>query len=85
MKKAWIMGASALAIAAVAFAAGPLTGHPNLIEAHTKITMAIMALERAQKGNDSDLGGHAARAEDLLHKADREIMLSGAAANHNGN
>jgi hypothetical protein len=78
-KKTWILGAATLALA-TALMAGPLAGHPNLIEAHNKIKMAIAAMERAQKANDYDMGGHAAKAEALMRQAEHEITLSGIAA-----
>jgi hypothetical protein len=81
MKKAWIAGAATLALAAT-LVAGPLAGHPNLKIAHNKILVAIQAMERAQKMNDYDMGGHAAKAESLLRQAEHEIMMAGIAANH---
>jgi hypothetical protein len=76
----WIAGACAVLMSAT-LAAGPLAGHPNLEFAHNKILMAIKAMERAQKANDYDMGGHAAKAEALLRQAEQEIMMAGQTAN----
>lgn len=80
-KSAWIAGAAGLALAAT-LVAGPLAGHPNLREAHNKVLMAIKAMERAQKANDYDMGGHAAKAEALLRDAEHEISMAGISADH---
>jgi hypothetical protein len=41
---------------------------------------AFTKLEAAQKANEYDLGGHAAKAKDLLKQAQDEIKLATAAA-----
>jgi hypothetical protein len=61
--------------------AGPMAGHGNLEEAHNKIKIAIGAMERAQKANHYDMDGHAAKAEQLLRDAEREIRMAAESAN----
>lgn len=77
--KAWIAGAGALLLAG-ALVAGPMHGHPRLRAAHNKIKQAIVAMEMAQKANDYDMDGHAAKAEQLMREAEREISLADVAA-----
>ena len=42
----------------------------------------IFTLSDAQRANEWDMGGHAARAKDLLSQASREIKLAADAGNH---
>lgn len=56
--------------AGVTYAAGK---HPNLNEAHKLVLKAIDKLDAAQKANEFDLGGHAAKAKNLLAQAEGEI------------
>jgi hypothetical protein len=60
----------ALLGAGVTYAAGK---HPNLNAAHNLVLKAIDKLDAAQKANEFDLGGHAAKAKDLLTQAEGEI------------
>lgn len=55
-------------------------GHPNLTVAQRLIAQAFDKLEAAQKANEYDLGGHAAKAKDLLRQAKVEIQLAADAA-----
>ena len=55
--------------------------HPNLGAAHKLTQQAITKLEAAQKANEYDLGGHAAKAKDLLRQASEQIKLATEAAN----
>ncbi len=75
----------ALAVAApltFAFAQkkGGKVAHPNLAAAEKLCTQAYAKLEAAQKANEYDLGGHAAKAKDLIKQAQDEIKLATAAA-----
>ena len=47
--------------------------HPNLMAAQHLIDQAFGRLNDAQRANEWDMGGHAARAKDLLEQANREI------------
>ena len=55
--------------------------HPNLGAAQKLTQQAITKLEAAQKANEYDLGGHAAKAKDLLRQAGEQIKLATEAAN----
>jgi hypothetical protein len=67
------------------FASGVLVAqgprHPNLMEAQRMINQAFDRLVAAQQANEWDMGGHAARAKDLLDQAKREIRMATEAAN----
>lgn len=56
--------------------------HPNLAAAQQACTQASAALQAAQRANEYDMGGHAARAQQLLNDAYREIKLAAETANH---
>jgi len=55
--------------------------HPNLAAAQNLIERAITRVSDAQKANEFDMGGHAAKAKDLLDQAYAEIKLAALAAN----
>ena len=57
-----------------------LKSHPNLFAAQKLCAQAYDKLTAAQKANEYDLGGHAAKAKDLLEKASAEIKAAAAAA-----
>ena len=60
-------------------------GHPNLAAAHKLAAQALDKLAAAQKANEYDLGGHAAKAKELLKQANAEIQLADDAADaHDG-
>jgi hypothetical protein len=76
----------ALAVAAAAVTsvmAGPMAGHPNIIAAREDAEHAIQKLQKAQKANEYDLGGHAKKAEELLAQAIEEMKEAAADANTN--
>lgn len=68
------------------FAGGVLVAqgprHPNLRAAQDLINQAFDRITAAQQANEWDMGGHAARAKDLLIQAKQEIRLAAEAANH---
>jgi hypothetical protein len=55
--------------------------HPNLAAAQKLCAQAFDKLEAAQKANEYDMDGHAAKAKDLLKTANDEIKLAAEAAN----
>jgi hypothetical protein len=57
--------------------------HPNLAAAQDFIQRAIEKISAAQKANDYDMKGHAAKAKQLLDEAYHEIWLAAQAANAN--
>jgi hypothetical protein len=56
--------------------------HPNLMAAQRLVEQAFNRLGDAQRANEWDMGGHAARAKDLLDQANREIKMAAETANH---
>ena len=80
-----IVVASILA-AAVAYAQRPAQNvdpnrHGNLAAAQRLIAQAYDKMTAAQQANEFDLGGHAAKAKNLLDQAANEIKLAAMAAN----
>jgi len=55
--------------------------HPNLAQAQNLIESAMGKISAAQQANEFDMGGHAARAKQLLGQAYEEIKLAALAAN----
>lgn len=56
--------------------------HPNLAAAQDLIEQAIGRVDAAQRANEYDMGGHAAKAKELLADAFREIKQAARAADH---
>jgi hypothetical protein len=57
--------------------------HPNLAAAQHLVTQAFNKITAAQTANEWDLGGHAAKAKELLEQADKELKLAAETANKN--
>lgn len=57
--------------------------HGNLAAAQNNIVEAWGSITEAQRSNDSHLGGHAARAKQLLAQASQEIQLAADQADAN--
>jgi hypothetical protein len=57
--------------------------HPNLAVAQQLAEQAIDKITEAQKANNYDMKGHAARAKALLEQAVEEIKLAEQVANAN--
>jgi hypothetical protein len=55
--------------------------HGNLAAAQQLVVQAFQRLSDAQFANDNQLGGHVARAKELLREANNEIKLAAEAAN----
>jgi hypothetical protein len=55
--------------------------HGNLRDAQEHIVQAWRLVGEAQRDNDSRLGGHAARAKELLSQANDELRLAADTAN----
>jgi hypothetical protein len=55
--------------------------HPNLAAAQRLVDQALNRITAAQKANEFDLGGHAAKAKMLLEEANAELKLAAEAAN----
>ena len=78
----------ALPFASMAQQAGPVVDigyhHGNLRNAQQNIVQAWQLVSDAQVDNDAHLGGHAARAKDLLSQANDELRLAADVANEHG-
>ena len=68
-----LLGLSALSTQVYA---GPEAGHPNIIAARESAQQAIEKMKAAQVANEYDMGGHAAKAEELLKQAQAEMINS---------
>jgi hypothetical protein len=77
------------ACSAALFAGGVAVGqqninpavHPHLANAQRLISDAMGQVDAAQQAWGDKLGGHAARAKDLLHQADGELKEAAEYAN----
>jgi hypothetical protein len=66
------ISAAAALLTGVAFAE-PIRDWQDLDKVHKQILESIHELERARAANHYDMAGHGAKAEELLHKAEREL------------
>lgn len=55
--------------------------HGNLASAQEYVRQAYDRITDAQRANDGELGGHAARAKDILRQVNIELRLAADAAN----
>jgi len=55
--------------------------HPNFAAAQDLCIQAYEKLTAAQRANEYDLGGHAAKAKELLEQVNQQIKEAAAAAN----
>jgi hypothetical protein len=88
--KHWL--SSAILTAALVFAGVAIAQRPgvdidphrnaNLAEAQQHIQQAYAKIEDAQAANKDQLGGHAAKAKDLLVQASRELKAAAEYADH---
>ena len=58
------------------------SGHPNLGAAQDLINQAFMHVGEAQKANEFDMGGHAAKAKNFLEEANAELKQAAESAAH---
>jgi F0F1-type ATP synthase membrane subunit b/b' len=77
-----------VAVPATAFAQEPVENishnrHGNLASAQDLARQAYDRITAAQQANEFDLGGHAAKAKQLLEQVNDELKLAAEAANHN--
>ncbi len=72
-----IVGLGAVALA------GPAKGHPNLQAALKALNNAESKIWAAQRANEFDLDGHAAKAKALISQAKGELEQAARAANKN--
>lgn len=86
MIKLTLSSAALLLIASAAFAAPPaedISGrkHPNLAAAQDLSHRAWERITAAQKANEWDMDGHAAKAKELLDQVNNELKMAAEAAN----
>ena len=73
MKRQIIALATAAILGAGIAVAAEVRDWEDLRATHEKIQGAIQDLARAQRANHYDMGGHAAKAEQLLRQAEHEL------------
>jgi len=73
MKRLIVCAAVLFLIGGFSYAEPPIAGHSNLVDAHDYAVAAIDAVNAARVANEWDLGGKAAKADDLLLQAKGEI------------
>jgi hypothetical protein len=61
--------------------AGPMRGHPNLEAARNDLNKAWDHVSAAQSANEYDMGGHAAKAKDMISNAKEELRMAAETAN----
>lgn len=84
--KLFLLSAVAITAACVATAQVPVQNidperHGNLAAAQRLVVQAFERLNDAQNANDDQLGGHAARAKELLRQANDESKMAAETAN----
>jgi hypothetical protein len=77
-----LLAGGALASRAAQPGQGADRRHPNLMEAQHFVARAYQKVLDAQRANEWDMDGHAARAKDHLDQASKEIKFAAEAANH---
>lgn len=82
---AFLVVAASLAVAAVAQPVRDVSArrHPNLAAAQRLVDQAYKRVADAQHANEFDLGGHAARAKQLLDQANAELKQAAEVSNEN--
>lgn len=86
--KLTLSSAALLLVATAAFAAPPVEDvsgkrHPNLAAAQRLSHQAWERITEAQKANEWDMDGHAAKAKELLDQVNNELKMAAEAANKN--
>ncbi len=74
---------AAIALPIGALAGGAVAKHPNLSAADKALATAWEKITAAQKANEFDMEGHAAKAKDAIKLAVDEIKLAAEAATKN--
>jgi len=73
MKKILLVVASASLFAFGSAYAKDVRDWKDLEQVHKHVNEALHEMERAQKANHYDMGGHATKAEEALRQAEREL------------
>jgi hypothetical protein len=87
MKKTMLAALLTFGMTGVAFAKPAVTvsakKHPNIAAAQKLAQQAYDKITAAQKANEYDMDGHAAKAKELLEQVNAELKLAAEAANTN--
>ncbi len=78
-----ILITAAIALPVGVFAGGAVAKHPNLAAADKALATAMEKITAAQKANEWDMDGHAAKAKDAIKLAQDEVKLAAEAATKN--
>ena len=81
MKKIIVPVSIALSIFAAGALARDVHDWQDLHKVHVKLQQSIHDMERAQAANHYDMGGHAAKAIDLMRQAEQELSQAVEARN----
>ena len=73
MKKILLTAVLGLSFAAGVAIADKVHDWHDLDKVHTHVVEAINEMNRARAANHYDMDGHGAKAEELLHQAEREL------------
>ena len=73
MKKTVLVALAGLSIGAGAVALAAVKDWHDLDKVHEHIVEAIHEMDRARAANHYDMAGHGAKAETLLHEAEKEL------------
>jgi len=65
--------AAVMSLTAGAASADPVRDWHDLDKVHNHVVESIHEMERARAANHYDMAGHGAKAEELLHQAEREL------------
>lgn len=82
MRKALLIAGAVLPFMAGVAIAEKVRDWRDLDKVHKHVQEAINEMNRARAANHYDMDGHGAKAEELLHQAERELALSVESAKH---
>jgi len=77
-----VMLTAVLAFTGGILTAGPMRHHPNLEAARNDLNKAWEHISAAQSSNEYDMGGHAAKAKELISSAKEEVRMAAEDAGH---
>jgi len=87
MRGKLVLSSALLLLAGAALAAPPVEDigrrHPNLAAAQRASHEAWERITAAQRANEWDMDGHAAKAKELLDQVNAELKMAAEAANKN--
>jgi uncharacterized protein involved in response to NO len=75
-KSLYLILAMTVAFASGAFTMAQVRDWHEVQKVHEHVLESIHELERLQQANGYNMGGHAARADQLLHQAEHELDMA---------